>query len=99
MQRTTGNFKGYDGAEMYFRGWINGSTKGNIIVTHGMGEHSGSYERLADGLKDSGYDLLVWDLRGHGNSFGKRGVIRKFSEFSDDLAAFVKHVGAPSLLL
>jgi alpha-beta hydrolase superfamily lysophospholipase len=99
MQTSSGYFKGHDGTKLFFRSWESSPSKGNIIVTHGMGEHSGCYQRLAEGIESSGWNLQAWDLRGHGKSDGKRGVIKSFKDFSDDLAQFTAHVGKPDLFI
>ncbi len=44
-----------------------------ICVIHGIGEHFLRYERFADRLSRFGITTLGIDLRGHGNSEGKRG--------------------------
>src|ERR1700677_4450794 len=69
-----GTFKGFDDAELFFQTWPVGEPKAIIIGMHGLGEHSGSYKYLAQGLENSPYQLIMSDLRGHGRSAGKRGV-------------------------
>jgi alpha-beta hydrolase superfamily lysophospholipase len=66
-------------------------------MTHGLGEHSGSYSRLAEGIKSSDYNIFVWDLRGHGLSKGKRGVIASWSDYTRDLVQFVQHIKSDKL--
>lgn len=75
MNLTTeeGIFKGYDDSELYYQTWPK-DHKALLVGIHGLGEHSGSYRYLVDGLKDSPYQLVMADLRGHGRSSGKRAV-------------------------
>jgi alpha-beta hydrolase superfamily lysophospholipase len=80
--------------EVYYQSWTPENTIGTLVVTHGLGEHSESYHRLAEGLAGSGWKIVVWDLRGHGQSEGKRGVIEKFSYFGDDLMTLLEIVRA-----
>lgn len=42
--------------------------KGCVLIVHGMGEHSGRYNTLANVLNGAGYHALAPDLRGHGRS-------------------------------
>jgi len=49
------------------RGW--GETKGECIVcVHGLTQHGGVFEALAERLVPHGYGVLSVDLRGHGGS-------------------------------
>lgn len=90
MNRTEGNFRGYDGTELFFQTWGGDSPKGTVLVTHGLAEHSECYNRLAEGLAPYHWNLVGWDLRGHGRSEGKRGYVKNFSEFSKDLFELVE---------
>jgi len=46
-----------------------------IYLIHGIGEHAGRYQRLAQQLSELGYDVGAHDHPGHGKSAGKRGVL------------------------
>lgn len=63
--------------------------KATIIITHGIAEHSGRYDVITDRLNEAGYSVLRYDLRGHGLSQGKRGKLKNFHEFIDDLHVIV----------
>ncbi len=45
-------------------------TRATVLVIHGMTEHSGRYEVLAEALNRHGIALAVYDLRGHGQHPG-----------------------------
>ena len=62
-----------------------GASRGSILLTHGMGEHSGRYNHVVQGLNAAGVRVLTWDLRGHGRSEGRRGDIRRYGLLIDDL--------------
>jgi acylglycerol lipase len=47
--------------------------KGVIALVHGLGEHMGRYEHVANFFTQSGYALIGFDQRGHGLSDGPRG--------------------------
>ncbi len=67
-----------------------GQTKANaatVLITHGLGEHSGRYGHVVEKLAESGCDVLTYDLRGHGRSGGRRGDAPSFHAFLDDLGA------------
>ena len=54
-----------------------------LVAVHGVGEHSGRHDYLKD-IFDC--NILQYDLRGHGQSEGKRAWIDNFSTFVNDLA-------------
>ena len=60
-----------------------------ISLIHGYSEHSGRYEHMARALNEAGIVLISIDLRGHGKSGGKRGVISTFSDFYGDVDAMI----------
>ena len=62
-----------------------GAVRGSIVLTHGMGEHSGRYAHVIRRLNTAGLRVLSWDLRGHGRSEGRRGDIRRYGLLVDDL--------------
>ncbi|EMR14436.1 MAG: alpha/beta fold hydrolase [Sweet potato little leaf phytoplasma] len=66
--------------------------KANVIITHGLGESSCDYLFLIDFLVKNNFNVISYDVRGHGKSLGKRGDIKSFHIFLDDLAQLVKNV-------
>lgn len=71
------------------------SPRALVAVVHGLGEHSGRHQQLADFLVDRGYAVLLHDLRGHGRSFGLRGHVDRFEDYTDDLRALLDQVAFP----
>lgn len=69
-----GQFKSFDGTLLNYQAWKNPGAKANIVLCHGLSEHSGTYKILAEGLTGSPFDIIALDLRGHGRSEGNRGV-------------------------
>lgn len=61
-----------------------------LFVTHGIGEHLGRHLYLLDLLKGH-YNIIFYDLRGHGQSQGPRGDIDKFQHYSEDMAFLLQH--------
>ena len=70
-----------------------GSPRGAVALVHGLGEHSGRYERLARRFTDAGFAVWAIDLRGHGQSPGARGDTR-FAPALEDIDALVARCGA-----
>jgi len=85
-----------DGTRLAYRAWpVQGATL-TLAVIHGLGEHSGRYERFARGMAEFGMATWAVDLRGHGESAGQRGHVDSWSQWIDDSAAFVRHVETQS---
>ena len=72
--------------------------KAVILLSHGMAEHSGRYQRLASALCAEGYGVYAADQRGHGQS-AAQGVLGHYadqggwSKVVGDLASLNQHIG------
>jgi alpha-beta hydrolase superfamily lysophospholipase len=79
--------------------------RGVVLLVHGLGEHIGRYEGLAQHLNDWGFAVRGYDQYGHGHSGGVRGCLPSIERLLDDLAAVVDDTrahmagGAPLILL
>ncbi|HSS61993.1 MAG TPA: lysophospholipase [Candidatus Limnocylindrales bacterium] len=91
-QATAGFLSSADGTKLAYRGWPLQNATITFAVVHGLGEHSGRYQRFADGMARHGMATYALDLRGHGQSAGQRGHVDSWSQWIDDAAAFVQHV-------
>ena len=83
-----------DGLLLNYYHWIPDSAKGAIVIAHGWSEHSGRYSALAEWLVEEGYEVHAVDHRGHGKSEGKRGHVRRWTDYAEDLEGLrstVKH--------
>ena len=81
-----------------------GQARGVLVVLHGFSIHSGFYRDAAGAFARAGLDVTLFDCRGHGRSGGRRGHVRRFSDFQDDLhlvteAARAAVPGVPVALL
>ena len=56
-----------------------------LIVVHGLGEHSGRYDRWAGLFVQNGLAVLSQDMIGNGRSEGKRGHIRNFQKLTGQI--------------
>ena len=81
-----------DGAQVAYRAWPHAGASITFAVVHGLGEHAGRYERFARGMAKHGMGTFAVDLRGHGRSPGPRGHVDSWSQWTDEVSAFVKHV-------
>lgn len=60
--------------------------RGAVLIVHGLGEHAGRYDHVADNLSNWGFEVCAYDQRGHGESAGVRGVLPISTALLDDLA-------------
>lgn len=89
---TTGAVDSADGTKLQYRAWPQPGATATFAVIHGLGEHSGRYAHFALGMAAHGFATYALDLRGHGKSPGPRGHIDSWSQWRDDVSAFVHQV-------
>lgn len=110
MAHTRGSFSSpIDGIALSTYSWeqATGSVRGVVQIAHGLGEHAGRYDRLADALNGAGYLVYAADHRGHGESIvdvpgdfgdaGFDGLIADIAAFGASIAA--DHEGLPLFLI
>jgi acylglycerol lipase len=95
-EQTGGTFVGAGGIELFFRSWPAPAPRGVVVLSHGLGEHSGRYHHVGRRLADAGYSTWALDHRGHGRSGGRRAFVEAFSSFVADLETFRLRVAAAS---
>ena len=79
-------FNTVDNYSIFEQTWHSENAKGIVIITHGVAEHSGRYDHVAQSLAQAGYTVVAYDLRGHGKSSGKRNYVNSFQDYLNDLA-------------
>lgn len=86
---------------LHCRIWEPGRQKGTLAIVHGYGEHSGRYRDFARWLGKNGWRAVACDLPGHGKSPGRRGHIRRFSDYLSAVEALLRETArdAPVFLL
>jgi len=85
LESRQGHATGAEGSELAWRVWEAGDPRGSLLLIHGLGEHSGRYQPLAEKLIQQRISVLAFDLRGHGLSQGPRGEVSAFPRFLEDL--------------
>ena len=84
-QENTARFEGSDGTSLFYRNYIPEKERFQVVISHGLGEHSGRYGHVVDALCPMGASLWIHDHRGHGRSQGKRGHVNDFNDYVQDL--------------
>jgi alpha-beta hydrolase superfamily lysophospholipase len=92
--------------ELHARAWLpDGELRTLVVVSHGLGEHSGRYQGLAERLVAAGCAVYAVDHRAHGRSGGAAPAnIDRFDYAVTDLGTFIgraqrEHPGVPTVLL
>jgi alpha-beta hydrolase superfamily lysophospholipase len=76
--------KAYDKISLYAKFWYtNENPDGVILLVHGLGEHINRYNHWAKRFNNAGWAVAGIDLRGHGQSEGKRGSGNYYSYLKD----------------
>ena len=60
--------------------------RGVVLMVHGLGEHAGRYDHVANLLCNWGFEVCAYDQRGHGESTGVPGTLPSRDALLDDLA-------------
>ncbi len=85
----TGSFTAKDGYKIHTKYWqANTDNERIVIIVHGISEHSGRYEHVAEHLTQAGYHVYALDHRGHGQSDGTRIHVDNNTQFITDLKQF-----------
>ena len=81
----TGWFEGSRKRRLFFRSRELADARGCLLAVHGLGDHSGRYDRVAECAAVAGLDFHALDMRGHGRSEGRRGHARALDDLLGDV--------------
>ena len=90
----TDSFINKNGAHIFTRQWTVENPVAGLLISHGIGEHSGRYEHVAEFFTAKGMSVFALDHQGHGQSEGKRGHINSFVTFAQDLETLRQRAAA-----
>ena len=93
------NIASADGTQLHISTWEPAEYRHTLLITHGLAEHMGRYQHVAEFFTAAGYRVVGLELRGHGDSEGKRGHVDAWARYGEDLAAALAHIGAPCVVL
>jgi len=68
----------------------NGTSHGTVLLVHGYMDHVGLYSQLITEMLGAGWDVLCYDLPGHGLSTGDRYAIDDFSRYAGQLETILQ---------
>jgi len=64
-------------------------TQAVVVLVHGLGEHTGRYQHIAEKFTQAEFVLFGADLPGHGRTDGSRGVV-SFKQATDEIDRLLK---------
>lgn len=98
---TRGELCSFDGCRLSYTCYRAENSAASVVFVHGFTEFSEKYHELAACFLQAGYDVFLFDLRGHGLS--ERQVddvhlahVEHFSDYVEDLECFVSQIVRPA---
>lgn len=96
-----GYFKSFDNTDMYYEYLKVKNPRGNIVIIHGYTEFSRKYYELTWYFANMGFNVFLYDLRSHGNSYRyssdcQMTHIESFDDYAKDLDCFMKCIVCPN---
>jgi alpha-beta hydrolase superfamily lysophospholipase len=107
-ESTLSTFTASDGDNLAVQDWPlpeGVAVRGIVLLVHGLGEHAGRYEHVAERLNSWGFAVRGYDHYGHGDSDGVRGALPVMTRLLDDLTDMIESTrkraepGTPFVLL
>lgn len=89
-----GELQAADAVTIPFREWWRADATAVVLYLHGQGDHSGPFAAMGDRLHEMGFNVYAHDHRGFGLSGQRRGDIRSYDLFIDDVLSMVQHAKA-----
>lgn len=90
--------KSDDGTKIRLGRWNEEGEK-NLLLAHGLAEHLGRYQHIAEFFAEKGWRVTAIEFRGHGESEGKRGHVTSWMKYCEDLKAAMSTVGGPMVIV
>ncbi|TAF86619.1 MAG: alpha/beta hydrolase [Curvibacter sp.] len=107
-ESTLSTFTASDGDNLAVQDWpldTGVPLRGVVLIVHGLGEHAGRYDHVAQQLNAWGFAVRGYDQCGHGESSGLPGSLPTDTRLLDDLADIIDSTrarmepGTPLILL
>lgn len=85
------------GYRIALQSWQQPGARGTVLMLHGYYDHVGLFRHVIGCVLAAGYDLVAFDLPGHGLSSGEPASIGEFSEYQAVLRAVIDGMGVAAL--
>ena len=87
------------GFTLAVQSWTHPTAHANLLLVHGYTDHTGVFNHLVRWGVEQGFNVLIFDLPGHGLSSGAPAVIDDFADYSRAIADVLAAVSLPQLPL
>lgn len=92
MSHTEFSWQNARGQKIAAQDWKpEGESRGAVALVHGLGEHVGRYQYVAQSLNAAGYSVTGFDLPGHGRSGGPVGHT-SYDDALEDISRLLEEV-------
>lgn len=85
------------GYRIALQSWQRPGARGTVLMLHGYYDHVGLFGHVIGCVLAAGYDLITFDLPGHGLSSGEPATIGEFSEYGAVLRAVIDGMGVAAM--
>ena len=90
----------FDERELYYRWYPTENSIGTVVLVHGLSEFTEKFYELSWYLREQGYNVLVYDQRGHGRSSRLTEPdsvlhVDRFDDYANDLDRMITQVALP----
>ena len=85
----TNFIESFDGTKLFYNKEDAQNPKTAIVIVHGLAEHSGRYDYVAEKFHQAGFTTYRFDHRGHGQSDGERGFYNDYEDMLEDVNVVV----------
>lgn len=97
----TGYFTSFDNQKMYYEYFKVARAKASIIIVHGYTEFTKKYYELTWYFMAMGFNVFLYDVRGHGYSYRHSDDIElthvnKYEDYVSDLDAYIRQIVLPN---
>ena len=87
-----------DGSKIRLGRWNENGSK-DILLVHGLAEHLGRYDFVGNFFAQRDWRVTMVELRGHGESDGRRGHVDMWIRYVEDIQAVMGTVGRPMAIV
>src|SRR5205814_1469889 len=77
------------GPKLFTRTWGDDPKAPAVAIIHGLGDHSGRWERVGRTLQSRGFTAYALDLPGHGRSEGRRGHVKSWDDYRSAITQWI----------
>lgn len=95
--RSSGYFSSFDDKQIYYEYFLAENSKASIVIVHGLSEFTKKFYELAWYFLNQGYNVFLYDQRGHGLSCRQTDRvdlihIDSFDDYKNDLGEFIEQI-------